>query len=81
MSSSGLIVIIFAFFRRTVYDKTNMEQIKLTDEEIAIIHRIESGKFPEKDFDPYEVIFLVLLILQFLTIFCAISFVHMCFKL
>ncbi|XP_047130028.1 ribosome biogenesis protein bop1-B isoform X1 [Hydra vulgaris] len=39
---------------KTVYDKTNMEEIILTDEEIAIIQRIEGGKFPEKEFDPYE---------------------------
>ncbi|XP_066921058.1 ribosome biogenesis protein bop1-B-like [Clytia hemisphaerica] len=39
---------------RTVRDKVNMEDIKLTDEEIEIIQRIEGGQYADKDFDPYE---------------------------
>lgn len=41
-------------YGRTVYDKLNMEDIKLSDEEIAIIQRMQGGQFPEKDFDQYE---------------------------
>ena len=39
---------------RTVRDKVNMEDIKLTDEEVEIIRRIEGGKYADKDFNPYE---------------------------
>jgi len=39
---------------RTVRDQINMEDIKLTDEEIEIIQRIEGGRYADKNFDPYE---------------------------
>ena len=39
---------------RTIRDKVNMEDIKLTDEEIEIIQRIEGGQYADKDFNPYE---------------------------
>ena len=39
---------------RTVRDQVNMEDIKLTDEEIEIIQRIEGGRYADKNFDPYE---------------------------
>jgi len=38
---------------RTVYDKTNMKNIKLSDEEVDIIERIRDGHYPEGSFDPY----------------------------
>ena len=40
--------------RRSVHDKQNMRDVVLTDEELAIIQRIQGGKFPESNFDPYE---------------------------
>lgn len=39
---------------RTVHDKLNCEDIKLSDEEISIIQRIKGGMFPEEGFDPFE---------------------------
>jgi len=39
---------------RTVYDKTNMQNIKLTDDEIDLIQRIQAKGFPEHGYDPYE---------------------------
>jgi len=39
---------------RTVYDKLNDEDIKLTEEDIGIIRRIRGGMYPEKGTDPYE---------------------------
>jgi len=39
---------------RTVYDKTNMKNIKLSEEDVDTIQRMQSGKFPEASFDPYE---------------------------
>lgn len=39
---------------RTVHDKINMEDIKLTDEEIEIIQRIQGGQYADKTVDPYE---------------------------
>jgi len=39
---------------RTVYDKKNMEEMKLSQEEVDIIERIQNGKYGEAGFDPYE---------------------------
>jgi len=39
---------------RTIHDKLNCEDVKLTDEEISIIQRIKGGMFPEEGFDPFE---------------------------
>ena len=41
--------------RKTVYDKTNMEDIKLTNEELEIIQKIQSSAYPGNDTNPYEV--------------------------
>lgn len=41
--------------RRTVRDKQNEKDVVLTDAELAIIQRIQDGKFPDANFDPYEV--------------------------
>lgn len=41
--------------RRTVRDKQNEKDVVLTDAELAIIQRIQDGKFPDASFDPYEV--------------------------
>lgn len=35
-------------------DNLLQQNVKLTDEELEIIRRIQMGSFPEKDFDPYE---------------------------
>ncbi|EDO39231.1 predicted protein, partial [Nematostella vectensis] len=39
---------------RTVRDKATMREVVLTDEELAIIDRIQNAQFPESGFDPYE---------------------------
>lgn len=39
---------------RTVYDKLNDEELKLSEEELGIIKRIRDGQFPEEGFDPFE---------------------------
>jgi len=39
---------------RTVHDKLNVEDIKLSEEEINIIQKIRGGMFPEEGFNPYE---------------------------
>ncbi|XP_065066658.1 ribosome biogenesis protein bop1-like [Rhopilema esculentum] len=41
-------------FWRTVRDHTNEENIRLTDEDLEIMQNIQSSRFPEKGFDPYE---------------------------
>lgn len=38
---------------RTVKDKYGNE-LKLTDEELALVERITQGQFPEGEYDPYE---------------------------
>ncbi|RIA98117.1 ribosome biogenesis protein [Glomus cerebriforme] len=35
-------------------DNLLQQNVKLTDEELEIIRRIQMGSFPEQDFDPYE---------------------------
>ncbi|CAG8477739.1 14311_t:CDS:10 [Acaulospora morrowiae] len=38
----------------SVKDVLSQENVKLTDEELNIIHRIQSGEFPDSNYDPYE---------------------------
>ncbi|PVU96778.1 hypothetical protein BB561_000981 [Smittium simulii] len=37
-----------------IRDELNQKDIRLTDEEIGIIQRIQQGEFPDATFDPYE---------------------------
>ncbi|KAJ1965637.1 Ribosome biogenesis protein erb1 [Dipsacomyces acuminosporus] len=39
---------------RTSHDETNQQDVKLTDEEIDIIRRIQTGNIPDAEFNPYE---------------------------
>ncbi|KAK3742734.1 hypothetical protein QZH41_018951, partial [Actinostola sp. cb2023] len=39
---------------RTVKDKTTMKEVVLSDEELAIIDRIQNLQFPDAGYDPYE---------------------------
>ncbi|XP_033626829.1 ribosome biogenesis protein bop1-like [Asterias rubens] len=39
---------------RTVYDKMTGKDIVLKDEDVALIQRIQDGRYPETTFDPYE---------------------------
>ncbi|EDV27649.1 uncharacterized protein TRIADDRAFT_20780, partial [Trichoplax adhaerens] len=41
-------------FWRTVTDKTTGKEIVLTDEELALIQRIQDGNFPDASYDPYQ---------------------------
>ena len=40
---------------RTVKDPVTGRDVVLTDEQLELVHRIESSKFPEQTSDPYEV--------------------------
>ena len=42
------------FPRRTVHDKMTGKDIVLPDEDVALIQRIQDGRYPETTFDPYE---------------------------
>ena len=44
----------YCIFRRTVYDKMTGKDIVLKDEDVALIQRIQDGRYPETTFDPYE---------------------------
>ncbi|KAJ2738323.1 Ribosome biogenesis protein erb1 [Coemansia sp. Cherry 401B] len=39
---------------RTARDETNQQDIKLSEEEIDIIRRIQGGSIPDADYNPYE---------------------------
>ncbi|XP_070575629.1 ribosome biogenesis protein bop1-like [Ptychodera flava] len=39
---------------KTVKDKMTGKNVVLTDEEIDIIERMEKGRYPDKNYDPYE---------------------------
>lgn len=41
--------------RRTVQDKMTGADIKLTDEQVDLVHRLQRGQFGDVHFDPYEV--------------------------
>ncbi|KAJ1658794.1 Ribosome biogenesis protein erb1 [Dispira simplex] len=38
----------------TIPDKLAQEDVKLTDKELDIIHRLEKSMFPDSDYNPYE---------------------------
>lgn len=38
----------------SVKDNTLQQNVRLTDEELEIIRRIQSGEFPDPNYDPYE---------------------------
>lgn len=42
-------------FRRKIIDEYNDEEVELTKEEIGLIRRMMESKAPHKDFDPYPV--------------------------
>lgn len=41
--------------RRTVQDKMTGADIKLTDEQVDLVQRLQKGQFGDVHFDPYEV--------------------------
>lgn len=41
--------------RRTVKDLTTGHDLRLTDEQVALVHRLQRGQFGDVSFDPYEV--------------------------
>jgi len=41
-------------FWRTIRDHTNQENVKLSDEDLEIINKIQASHFPDSGFDPYE---------------------------
>lgn len=41
-------------FWRTVQDKMTGSDLRLTDEQVALVHRLQRGQFGDSDFDPYE---------------------------
>lgn len=41
--------------RRTVQDKMTGADIKLTDEQVDLVHRLQKGQFGDVHFNPYEV--------------------------
>ncbi|XP_025778718.1 maestro heat-like repeat-containing protein family member 1 [Puma concolor] len=40
--------------RRTVQDRTTGHDVRLTDEQVALVRRLQSGQFGDVNFDPYE---------------------------
>lgn len=41
--------------RRTVQDKMTGRDLRLTDEQVALVHRLQRGQFGDSGFNPYEV--------------------------
>ena len=41
-------------YGRTITDPLNKREIKLTDEEIDMIKRIQGGEYPDASYDPYQ---------------------------
>lgn len=41
--------------RRTVQDKMTGRDLQLTDEQVALVHRLQRGQFGDVNFNPYEV--------------------------
>lgn len=41
-------------FWRTVQDKMTGSDLRLTDEQVALVHRLQRGQFGDSGFDPYE---------------------------
>lgn len=41
--------------RRTVQDKMTGRDLRLTDEQVALVHRLQRGQFGDVSFNPYEV--------------------------
>ncbi|KAJ1679535.1 Ribosome biogenesis protein erb1 [Spiromyces aspiralis] len=39
---------------RTVRDELHQREVRLTDEEVEIIKRIQAGQFPDAEYNPYE---------------------------
>lgn len=45
----------FLSLRRTVQDKMTGRDLRLTDEQVALVHRLQRGQFGDSGFNPYEV--------------------------
>lgn len=41
--------------RRTVQDRMTGHDLRLTDEQVALVRRLQRGQFGDASFDPYEV--------------------------
>lgn len=41
--------------RRTVQDRMTGHDVRLTDEQVALVRRLQRGQFGDASFDPYEV--------------------------
>ena len=41
-------------FWRTVQDKMTGRDLRLTDEQVALVHRLQRGQFGDSGFNPYE---------------------------
>ncbi|XP_068953136.1 ribosome biogenesis protein BOP1 isoform X1 [Petaurus breviceps papuanus] len=39
---------------RTVQDKMTGQDVRLTDEQVALVHRLQKGQFGDASYDPYE---------------------------
>lgn len=44
-----------SFPRRTVHDKMTATDIRLSDEQVDLVHRLQQGKFGDVNFNEYEV--------------------------
>jgi hypothetical protein len=67
-----LLLLFFLLYRRTVLDKLNMKEIILTDEEVEMVRRIQSGTFAHADFNDQQVSslqFKILFVIFFLLMF------------
>lgn len=46
---------LFSVFRRTVHDKMTGTDIRLSDEQVDLVRRLQQGKFGDVNFKEYEV--------------------------